>query len=32
MEYKEKIMEMIEKINDEWILRQIYRCVKNIAG
>lgn len=32
MDYKKAIVEMIGKINDEWILRQIYRCVKNIAG
>lgn len=31
MEYKEKIMEMINNINDEWILKEIYRYIKNMT-
>ena len=31
MDYRKEISEMIEKINDNWILRQIYRFVKNIT-
>ncbi len=32
MELKEKIIAAVEKINDAWLLRQIYRFVKNIEG
>lgn len=29
--YKEKIIEMVTKIEDVWVLRQILRCIKNIT-
>lgn len=29
-EYKKKIIEMVEKIEDNWILEQIYRCILNM--
>lgn len=29
--YKKKIVEMIEKIQDTWILEQIYRCIVNMV-
>ncbi len=29
--YKQKIIEMVEKISDEWILKQILRCILNIT-
>lgn len=32
MDYKEKIVEMIDKISDEWILMQIYRYIKNMTA
>ena len=28
--YREKIIEMIRKTEDVWILEQIYRCITNI--
>ncbi len=31
MEYREKIIEMMGKIEDIWILRQIYRFIINIT-
>ncbi len=31
MEYKKKIIELINKISDEWILWQIYRSIVNIT-
>lgn len=30
-EYRELIMELLEGIQDEWILMQIYRCIVNIT-
>jgi hypothetical protein len=30
-EYKELIIELLEGIQDEWILMQIYRCIVNIT-
>lgn len=30
MEYKEKIRDLLENINDAWILRQIYIFIVNI--
>lgn len=30
MEYKEKIRDLLENINDVWILRQIYLFIVNI--
>lgn len=29
--YKEKIIEMVEQVEDEWILNQIYKCIVNIT-
>lgn len=29
--YKEKILMMLEEVNDEWILKQIYRTIVNIT-
>lgn len=29
--YKKRIIDMVENINDEWILKQIYRMIINIA-
>ena len=29
--YGELIIEMVHSVNDEWVLEQIYRCVKNIT-
>lgn len=29
--YRKKIIELVERINDEWILRQILRCILNIT-
>ena len=29
-DYREKITEMIDNIEDIWILKQIYRCILNI--
>ena len=29
-DYKSKIIELVEKIEDNWILEQIYRCILNI--
>lgn len=31
MDYKKEILKMLEKIDNEWILKQIYRFVKNIT-
>ena len=31
-EYKRVIIEMLEEIDDEWILLQIRDCVKNLAN
>ena len=31
MDYKKEILKMLEKIDNEWILKQIYRCIVNIA-
>lgn len=31
MDYKTEIMSMLEKIENEWILKQIYRCIVNIT-
>lgn len=31
MDYKRLIFEAVEKIEDEWILMQIYRCIVNIT-
>lgn len=31
MGYKEKIIDMIEKINNLWILEQIYMFIQNIT-
>lgn len=30
-DYKSKIIELVEKIEDNWILKQIYRCIINIT-
>lgn len=30
-DYKSKIIELIEKIQDKWILKQIYRYIINIT-
>lgn len=30
-EYKEKIIEMVQKIESTWILEQIFRFIKNIT-
>lgn len=30
-DYGRLIIEMVNKINDRWILEQIYRCIKNIT-
>lgn len=32
MDYKTRIIEMLEKISDEWVLAQIFRAVKNITA
>lgn len=31
MDYKRLIFEAVKKIEDEWILMQIYRCIVNIT-
>lgn len=31
MDYKKEILKMLENIDNEWILKQIYRCIVNIA-
>lgn len=30
MDFKQKIIEMIETIKNEWLLEQIYMCIMNI--
>ena len=30
-DYKENIIAMVNKIEDTWILKQIYRCIINIS-
>lgn len=30
MDYKEKIIEMVESIEDSWILEQIYKFIKGM--
>ncbi len=30
MDYKKKIIEIVERIEDVWILKQIYRCINNL--
>lgn len=32
MDYKTRIIEMLEKISDEWVLAQIFRTVKNMTA
>lgn len=29
-DYKEEIKKLVDQIDDEWILEQILRCIKNI--
>lgn len=31
IDYKQKIIEMVQKIEDVWILKQLYRCIENIT-
>lgn len=31
-DYREKIIEMLESINEGWILVQIYRFIKNMTA
>lgn len=31
MDYKKLIIEMLDKIDNYWILEQIYRCIVNIT-
>ena len=31
MNYKQEIFRLLEQIEDNWILQQIYRCVVNIT-
>lgn len=31
MDYRAEILKMFEKIENEWILKQIYRFIKNIT-
>lgn len=31
MDYKEEIKKLLDQIQDEWILEQILRCIKNIT-
>lgn len=30
-EYKKLIIDLVNSINDTWILKQIYRCIKSIT-
>lgn len=30
-EYKRKIIQMVQEIEDAWILEQIYRCIESIT-
>lgn len=31
VDYKREIIKVIQEISDYWILKQIYRCIKNIT-
>lgn len=32
IDYKEEILEMLERISDEWVLCRIYRCIKMLIS
>lgn len=31
VDYREESKKMLDEITDDWILEQIYRCIKNIT-
>lgn len=32
IDYKQEILKILETISDEWILKQIHRCIKNLLS
>lgn len=32
IDYRKEILSLLEKISDEWVLKQIYRCIKNLLS
>lgn len=31
IDYREESKKMLDEITDDWILKQVYRCIKNIT-
>lgn len=31
IDYREESKKLLDEITDDWILRQVYRCIKNIT-
>lgn len=29
--YRERIIEMVKRVDDSWVLKQIYRCIKSLT-
>lgn len=32
VDYREESKKMLDEITDDWILKQVYRCIKNITA